>query len=481
MYYHSHINNVSRELQLTVTGKTGKYLSDVEISGDNYLEIGQETDLAYAVYPKRVAESSNLYITWGMVTGEDKDGNTTYSWATADTPATDGRGQIDSAGHYSVVSGGQSVVVLKAQTGYYLSNNNFYEISSKTATFDMSNGIPVENITIDVDSALGIAGKINKTTEGNKNVPVTPTADTAPFYPDETFTKEEETDLDNGLVIKDASRNEYVWIEVPKSLYANSSYNTETTTGDKKPSSSTDYDKIEYCLHKYTDYYRNGTSYTDTYYSDETTGLTSAQYTELKQKMLKSVYENGGFWIGRYEAGIEKNRTSSTIDLATAPAPLSKKGTTENAVYPYTYVTCSQAQTIASKLSTGKSYTSSLMFGVQWDLVLKHIETKIGSSNLTTSDGKNILTQDSSSWGNYSSSSAKQSGSSETYKKMNIYDLAGNVREWTLEYTASTGNPCALRGGEYGNTGSSNPASDRVRSSTSYSGDFIGFRPSLYK
>ena len=44
-----------------------------------------------------------------------------------------------------------SVVVLKAQTGYYLSNNNFYEISSKTATFDMSNGIPVENITINVD------------------------------------------------------------------------------------------------------------------------------------------------------------------------------------------------------------------------------------------------------------------------------------------------------------------------------------------
>ena len=138
---------------------------DVEITGENYLEIGQETDLAYAVYPKRVAESSNLYITWGMVTGEDKDGNTTYSWATADTPATDGRGQIDSAGHYSVVSGGQSVVVLKAQTGYYLSNNNFYEISSKTATFDMSNGIPVENITINVDSALGIAGKINKTTD----------------------------------------------------------------------------------------------------------------------------------------------------------------------------------------------------------------------------------------------------------------------------------------------------------------------------
>lgn len=160
-------NGVTREIQLTVTGKTGKYLSDVEITGTNYLEMGQETDLSYQVFPKRVAESNNLYVTWGMVTGEDEDGNTTYSWATDDAPATDGRGQIDKTGHYKVVSGGNSTVVLKAQTGYYLSSSKFYEISSKTATFDMSNGIPVENITISVDDALGIASSINKTTDVN--------------------------------------------------------------------------------------------------------------------------------------------------------------------------------------------------------------------------------------------------------------------------------------------------------------------------
>ena len=84
-------NGISREIQLTVTGKTGKYLSDVEITGKNYLEAGQETDLTYQVFPKRVAESNNLYVTWGMVTGEDENGETTYSWATDDAPATDGR------------------------------------------------------------------------------------------------------------------------------------------------------------------------------------------------------------------------------------------------------------------------------------------------------------------------------------------------------------------------------------------------------
>ena len=353
------------------------------------------------------------------------------------------------------------------------------------------------------------------------------TDDTNPYYPDDTFEKDDDTDLDDGLVIRDEDGNEYVWIEVPKSLYANSSYNTETTTGDQKPSNSEDYDKIEYCLHKYTDYYRNGTKYTDTYYSKATTGLTSAQYTELKQKMLKSVYENGGFWIGRYEAGITKNRTSKDEEITAAP--LSKAGTAENPVYPYTYVTCSQAQTLASQLSTEKSYTSSLMFGVQWDLVMKHIEVKEVAKGTELAEIQKALRDDSKNWGNYrdasftinrgkyadfksytllttwtpynqttsnnfvDSNSVKQvqsssgngilltTGASDACQKMNIYDLAGNVSEWTLEYTADTDGPCADRGGYYNNIGSSYPASSRdsIRTTSSYYS--LGFRPSLFK
>ena len=381
-----------------------------------------------------------------------------------------------------------------------------------------------------------IDGKTNGTTGGNTtggdDKPSTSelpsTSYTTPYYPDNTFTKVDGTDLSSGLVIQDGSenKNEYVWIEVPKSLYANSSYNTETTTGDKKPTSSTDYDKIEYCLHKYTDYYRNGTSSTDTYYSDDVTGLTSAQYTELKQKMLKSVYENGGFWIGRYEAGITTNRTSKDEEITAAP--LSKAGTVENAVYPYTYVTCSQAQTLASQLSTGKSYTSSLMFGVQWDLVLKHIEVKEVAKGTALATIQSALRSDSKDWGNYidasftinrgkyakygalttwynyntalancvtlengiskkvSASSSSNSillttGASDVCKKMNIYDLAGNVYEWTLEYIADTKFPCANRGGIYISSGSRNPASTRSSYSTASSNDYFGFRSSLFK
>ena len=357
------------------------------------------------------------------------------------------------------------------------------------------------------------------------------TEDTTPYYPDGTFSKVSRTNLSNGLVIQDANKNEYVWIEVPKSLYENSSYNTKTTTADQKPANSEDYGKIEYCLHKYTETYRNGTSFSDTYYSDEMTGLTKIKYNELKQKMLKSVYENGGFWIGRYEAGIAGNRTSGNIDLETAPAPLStsKTGTEENPVYPYTYVTCSQAQTLASKLSTGKGYTSSLMFGVQWDLILKHIETKEVKKETTLETIQSALKDDSSSWGNYynasfeinrgkyakfgaistwynynnenglencvtyangtstkvqatskSSAILLTTGASDTCKKMNIYDLAGNVKEWTLERYSGRTSRCADRGGCYASS-SSYSVSGHTYMDVPSGTPNLGFRLSLYK
>ena len=351
------------------------------------------------------------------------------------------------------------------------------------------------------------------------------TSNTKPYYPDDTFERDSNTNLKNGLVIRDSNGNEYVWIEVPKSLYANSNYNTETTTADQKPTKSTDYDKIEYCLHKYTNYYRDGTSYTDTYYSDATTGLTSEQYTALKQKMLKSVYENGGFWIGRYEAGIETNRTASGTP---AVAPISKPGTIENPVYPYTYVTCSQAQTLAN-MKTTENYTSSLMFGVQWDLVLKHIEVKEVEKGTALATIQRALRSDSKDWGNYynasftinrgkyadyksyslsttwtpynqttsnnfvNSNSVKQAqsigngillttGASDACKKMNIYDLAGNVWEWTLEYSATTFRPCALRGYVCApGSGKPQSASYRFNHNTNANYDTYGFRFSLYK
>ena len=319
------------------------------------------------------------------------------------------------------------------------------------------------------------------------------------YLPD-GFTQVEGTTLENGLTIQDSKGNQYVWVEVPKTttVYQTAGLNIKDFSNDE-------YTKIETDLHTYTNDYRDGTSFKDEYYSDETTGLTSTEYYTLKKKMLKSIYQNGGFYIGKYETGIENTpKTSGSSTTAPKEIPVIKQN-----AYPYNWVTCSQAQTLASGMVKSENYTSSLMFGVQWDLVLKYLETK-GTAQAD-------LKTDSTSWGNYSNNlwnitneNSKyailntsnytlgdwtsgaygvkglskeillSTGASETFSKQGIYDLAGNVWEWTLEYTANSSYPCASRGGSYYDSGSDYPAAYRNLYTTTYYGIGFGFRLSLY-
>ena len=302
------------------------------------------------------------------------------------------------------------------------------------------------------------------------------------------------TTLEKGLTIQDSTGNQYVWVEVPKTKEVYPTAGLEITEFTEA-----EYTAIETDLHTYTNDYRESGD-EDTYYSDEVTGLTSAQYTELKQKMLKSVYQNGGFYIGKYETGTETARTSGDPSIAPTETPVIKPN-----VYPYNYVTCSQAQTLASNMEHGDR-TTSLLFGVQWDLVMKYLETK-GTAQAD-------LKTDSTSWGNYEDNAwnitnanlkyapngsgwknatekSKTSnlsillstGASETFSKQGIYDIAGNVREWTLEYSSysSSSYPCVYRGGSYYDSGSNYPAEYRICYDSGDCNHYVGFRVGLWK
>ena len=63
---------------------------------------------------------------------------------------------------------------------------------------------------------------------------------------------------------------------------------------------------------------------------------------------------------------------------------------------------------------------------------------------------------------------------------MNIYDIAGNVWEWTLEKASDIGGSCAIRGGRFALTGSDIYASYRYYTSTEHSNNDVGFRVSIF-
>ena len=350
-----------------------------------------------------------------------------------------------------------------------------------------------------------LADEIDNLTGGNgggsyKNVPEAETEETAPYFPDNTFTKKEGT-IGTGLVIQDASGNEYVWVVVPRttSVY-------KTTGLGKITFTDADYTSIEKDLKDYTSIYRGSTKYSDTWYYDTKNEgwLTETEYNTLKKDMLKSVYENGGFYVGRYEAGIGTNRTSIEAQV-NGKYPVPTTTVSKADTYPYTYVTRTQAQNLANNVNSG-SRTSSLMFGVQWDLVLAFMSKDTAKITST-----NVLIKNSTTIGNYQdnlwtiknakaqylssgkfvqcpnpfqktsdSSILLTTGADSSFSVQNIYDIAGNVVEWTLENTSGTSFPCAYRGGVFNSSDSDSPASFRSNFRTDSNTSTVGFRVSLF-
>ena len=333
--------------------------------------------------------------------------------------------------------------------------------------------------------------------------------------------REGEQKIETGMVIIDTEGNEYVWIPVfekDEICTWGVDYSTvKTTTED----SDEYYTAIETALKAYTAIYKSD-KYADAWYGDANYGkygyyaegdsakenliyytngnMTEEEYIKLYRGMLKSVYTNGGFYIGRYEMGISVansvaeakavSRTRATKEYAASKtnannqAPTIEGMTTPiskaNAV-PYNWITQSQAQMLAEKLGKKSSYgsvKSSIMFGVQWDAVcvfIEHYDTK----NTATSRSKWLVDRTYGKlWGNYKIAEFKldrgyyttaynsnlvtwteeyntkkgtsmswlcTTGGSEQNKSLNIYDFGGNEGEWTLERYSKDTNPCAFR------------------------------------
>ncbi len=169
-----------------------------------------------------------------------------------------------------------------------------------------------------------------------------------------------------------------------------------------------------------------------------------------------SIQKYGGYYIGRYEVGCDTARTSHTTT--------SEIGKIQSGLNAYNWVTRDEAKNLAEKIYTGKSRLCS---SYSCDTALKFIDGEIGTYAVN-SVGDNCGTNKLENTGYHA--------------EKNIYDIGGNVREWTTEVSTYTNgsHPCVFRGGDYGDIALDYPAAVRSYRLESFCNSGVGFRCTLY-
>ena len=275
------------------------------------------------------------------------------------------------------------------------------------------------------------------------------------------------TTIEDGLVIQDRSGNEYVWIPVTFTV----------AEGSEKDANGLYPEFLEvFYRSDWTNNARGTIKYTATSggsYNEPYANGYTGEDTEYYEMML-SVQENKGFYIGRYEAGSQD--ASGNPIARTNTSNGTSKVVVQRDQYPYIYVGWGPTRSNYigdvyydnNNQGKGALYlskhmyddedigaVSTLCYGIQWDAMLDFI--KDDTHNVTSSK----------SWGNYNSSewtitrtTAKFSedygktyeivpksgkskasfdlillttGADDVFAAKNIYDVAGNVSEWTSE------------------------------------------------
>ena len=196
--------------------------------------------------------------------------------------------------------------------------------------------------------------------------------------------------------------------------------------------------------------------------------------TQEYQDLLDSVEHYKGFYIGRYEASQGAN------DIAQSKRNISP------------WVNVPQTKAITACASNTTIENMHLIYGVEWDSVLNWLMDNATISSSTSGATKTMdigdIQTNSSSWGNYNTATGdaatnkgtrRNTGTSEYWKANNIYDLAGNVWEWTQE-KYSIEDVRAFRGGRYSNNGDSYPVANRNSNNENISREAYGFRCSFF-
>ena len=316
---------------------------------------------------------------------------------------------------------------------------------------------------------------------------------------------EGEDSIEDGLVIIDSKGNEFVWVPVDG---VEDEDDVDAENGGK------------------IIYKQDTETWSSTYcdYSEYNDWWDEEEIVFRK----KSVKDNGGFYVARYEAGVPEsinydettnyqeksnptNRNKSAKEVTKENLPASRKG-----LQAWNYVSQTNAKDLSENMyADSTSVTSRLIDSYAWDTICRWF----------SNSGINVT--DSTSWGNYTDADSGENvnglyskhelakggwpptdndgnygrgkvsfeardrtagkidiyelatGISERNKAKNIYDFAGNMWEYTTEVSENTG--FVVRGGSFTGPGGLIPASFRDYATIEEVGKSRwGFRAVLY-
>ena len=214
---------------------------------------------------------------------------------------------------------------------------------------------------------------------------------------------------------------------------------------------------------------------------------TLSKYSEaLPEDEKTSVEKYKGFYIGRYEAGDKDSTEASTPALRTSSSSTSNKISIKANQAPYNYVTRTQAVSLAEGFATKQGYKAKtkLVSSYAWDTTISFLQ-KVNSDYGSSSEEGNYYDTTFSYTDITGATKTKASDSEvlvptgQTTPVCNIYDMGGNVWEWTTESYSNTNSPSALRGGGCNHNFANSPAGIRSHSSGTANAD-LGFRLTLF-
>ena len=196
---------------------------------------------------------------------------------------------------------------------------------------------------------------------------------------------------------------------------------------------------------------------------NSTTSFESALQSQYNE-MVKKVEEKGGFWVGRYETSSMSDSTTENY-IASNRIQVSSKRNTTNGIRGVTWYKMYAQQKIYSELALESKTTSSMIWGSQWDQIMIWMKEE-KSSDQAPSRGKYYVTNGAGK-GNYGTisgvkndvySGVAPTGSQDAYSTKNIFDLAGNVWERSLEAFDTVNR--VIRGGYYVSANANNTRPD---------------------